>query len=481
MQSDGKIVFAGILLPIDNAIVDSFVVWRLNANGSLDLTFGTNGYTNIKVPSGDFNVNWVNGLKVLSDGKILVLGQFALNGGMQGTLLVRLNANGSFDNTFGTNGIVEHKVFPYEVFNNLVVQKTGKIIIGGFAIWDSLPHAVLSRFFSNGTPDSTFDLDFQGDKLLDPINTTMVGNINLESDDKLVYVLNNYLPAFTGMSRLTGVSISLAKTDENGIPDATFGTNGISFLGYTQTIQVRTGLSKHINGKSIAYFTDADSTFIFQFSNTYAKDLGFNTTGKISFPNPNLKYYFAPINVLSLDNDNFVLSQTQVDSFINNYEYTSHLLTGITGTGTLMQKFGKNGQLKTQLPPDCSAGSGCRQADGKLVFGVIDPENRFSAMRYVGVFANGLSQEELIKEEATLYPNPMNGRGNLDYAIAKAGWVEITILDLSGKTICTILSSNEQAGQHQLQFDLPSSLNRSMYLCKINSESGSKIIKFILD
>jgi uncharacterized delta-60 repeat protein len=102
LQDDGKIVVggitAGLSLPPDLALV------RYNADGSLDTTFGTNGIAVL-----DFGGAFANGssLALQVDGKIVVGGTISglLNGvSINDAIVVRVDTNGAMDSSFGSNG-----------------------------------------------------------------------------------------------------------------------------------------------------------------------------------------------------------------------------------------------------------------------------------------------------------------------------------------------------------------------------------------
>lgn len=95
LQSDGKILAGGYLYYYNGVSVPQYLI-RLNADGTRDTTFNNGGT--------GFN-NYVNSVKVLSDGKILVGGYFTTyNGQNVPDGLVRLNSNGSLDTNFNKNG-----------------------------------------------------------------------------------------------------------------------------------------------------------------------------------------------------------------------------------------------------------------------------------------------------------------------------------------------------------------------------------------
>ena len=105
LQSNGNIVVAGTASPtIDGA--QEFAVARFTPNGQLDPTFGSGGLVTTDI-SGPFPA--ASAVLVQPNGQILVGGFVdGVNKNESGqTVLVRYNASGSLDTTFGTGGIVK--------------------------------------------------------------------------------------------------------------------------------------------------------------------------------------------------------------------------------------------------------------------------------------------------------------------------------------------------------------------------------------
>jgi uncharacterized delta-60 repeat protein len=129
IQPDNKIVVAGeVGANFDNAGKD-FYVLRYDANGGLDPAFGTGGVARIAVTAAvDGETPYA--LALQPDGKILV------GGGVQSNALaavVRLNADGSLDPSFGTGGKLTFQFANKEsgTINSIKVQANGKIMLGG--------------------------------------------------------------------------------------------------------------------------------------------------------------------------------------------------------------------------------------------------------------------------------------------------------------------------------------------------------------
>jgi len=120
VQPDRKIVVAG-----NTVGLEKMTVARLLPNGTPDSGFGTNGVVTI-----DFGTlaDIVGGAVLQPDGKIVVAGYSQSD---EDVAVVRLNADGSPDATFGTAG--KAKVdFGVATFGNAVaLQKNGRIVVAG--------------------------------------------------------------------------------------------------------------------------------------------------------------------------------------------------------------------------------------------------------------------------------------------------------------------------------------------------------------
>jgi len=149
VQSDGKIIVAGSVNNYGNA---DFVVLRYNADGSPDLSFNSNGILQSDIGGNDN----CTAVALQADGKIVVAGttsQYQDND-YQNTNMVaaRFKADGTSDNTFGTNGIVITDLDNNDVATALAIEKNGKIILAG----GSNSRFAFVRYTPDGALDSTF-------------------------------------------------------------------------------------------------------------------------------------------------------------------------------------------------------------------------------------------------------------------------------------------------------------------------------------
>ncbi len=153
VQSNGKILVAG---KAANGSQYNLVVVRFNADGTLDNTFGFSGIATLEID--DFDTE-ATSIALQTDGKIVVTGlsQDQFNGDFY-AILARFNVSGTLDNTFGTNGVVELPAGNGYVGKSLAIQSNGKIVIACANV-NNVGNFVILRRNTNGSADNTFDTD----------------------------------------------------------------------------------------------------------------------------------------------------------------------------------------------------------------------------------------------------------------------------------------------------------------------------------
>jgi uncharacterized delta-60 repeat protein len=116
-------------------------VVRYNTDGTLDPTFG--GGTGTAISTFGDRGAVASALVQQVDGKLVAAGE-STSGGQARFALVRYNADGTLDPTFGAGtGIVTTLVRGYTHANALVLQPDGKIVAAGYS--DTLDHPALRR------------------------------------------------------------------------------------------------------------------------------------------------------------------------------------------------------------------------------------------------------------------------------------------------------------------------------------------------
>ena len=138
------------------------VVARYTSSGILDTTFNGNGYS-VLLPAG-ISMSYGSAVAVQPDGKIVVTGNCSGIDGSPDLLVARYNTNGTLDTSFGGgSGYVRldrdgTATQTSESGNEVVIQPLdGKIVVvGGYAVGASPSDVLVVRLNSNGTLDSGF-------------------------------------------------------------------------------------------------------------------------------------------------------------------------------------------------------------------------------------------------------------------------------------------------------------------------------------
>lgn len=148
IQSDGKIIFGGNFLNWNSVAVGGIV--RLNSDGTRDATFTTNVGTGGNVGG----ANHVGSIVVDADGKILLAGQFSTWNGVASASFMRLNSDGTADTAFQT----AVGAGPSSRISDIAIQSDGKLVlVGQFAVWNgnvSSPYRIV--LLNSGARDTTF-------------------------------------------------------------------------------------------------------------------------------------------------------------------------------------------------------------------------------------------------------------------------------------------------------------------------------------
>lgn len=276
LQTDGKIVVGGF---ISNGIGDDFAVTRFNTDGSLDLSFGTDGFVITSFGTYD---DWAESVAIQSDGKIVAAG-WTLTG--FDFALSRYNTDGSLDLTFDTDGMVTTNFGAYfGAAKSVAIQADGKIVAAGKTGHDGIPVFALTRYNTDGSLDLTFDTDGIVITTIGDVDN-MLNSVILQWDGKIVAA------GYSNDGPTTDFTLTRYNTD--GSLDLTFDTDGKVTTNIGTGESVANSLKMQADGKIVVAGTSqngASSRFtVVRYDNGTA--LGINTNGEQNteinfYPNP---------------------------------------------------------------------------------------------------------------------------------------------------------------------------------------------------
>jgi uncharacterized delta-60 repeat protein len=329
IQPDGKIVVMGYTY---DDVKNYILVLRYNTNGTLDNTFGTNGYVifdgggvdqkglglaltmdgaiivtgYIKLqnqrdilvlkyfPTGVLDKIYSYssegeytdigfGVDVQADGKIIVVGEQS-NGDNQDVILLRLTADLEPDTDFGDGGVVTYNGTGNKNDKGfaVVVQDDGKIVVGGAHIAEGQEKqdVLVLRFCSDGKLDTDFGNGgaFTYSHLGD--NADYGNFVALQSNGEIVVAGASY----DGES----FKILLLRLNEEGSLDDGFGTGGVTiYQGQPSVFDYAFGVAIQQNGKIVVAGTSNngvnDDAILLRYLDNGTLDTGFAHRGLFTF------------------------------------------------------------------------------------------------------------------------------------------------------------------------------------------------------
>ena len=231
IQQNGKILVLGDSRSANasgNGTIAVNVIVRLNANGTIDETFGDHGVVKMTYGNATSVYFGTFSMALQQDGKILVSGPDYIISDSTFSLW-RLNTDGSIDNSFGTNGRVIKTLTAHAFSTKIVVQPDGRIVYCGETTgYDRF----IARYLPSGMPDPGFN----GTGIFLHQGQGRFVDATIQADGKILAAID------------LGNSFYLQRINANGTPDNIFGFNGL--IGTKFSLPVYTGsVNVQENGK----------------------------------------------------------------------------------------------------------------------------------------------------------------------------------------------------------------------------------------
>jgi uncharacterized delta-60 repeat protein len=377
VQPDGKILAAGFA---SNGTNTKFAMARYNADGRLDGGFGVGGRIVTDFSSA---TDFATSVAVQADGRIIAGGY--VNGDFG---LVRYEANGALDRTFGTGGRVTTSFGAVtQGAASVAIQADRKIVAAGSANLDGTFQFALARYNPDGSPD----LDFGKNGRVTGTDFDLVGQgfsfavahaVAIQPDGKIVAAGEAHING--------GFDFALARYDVDGALDASFGTGGRttvnlsggSFADRARSVAVQPdGRIVAAGGALIATATSGSFNFaLVRLASDGTRDRGFGTNGIVTSD-------FAGFNdfayAMAIRADEKIVAVGQAGLSFTDVGFA---IARYNSDGTPDVTFGFGGGLIVDFAasPDL-AGSVAVQKDGKVVaagLAVVFGVPRFSLARF---------------------------------------------------------------------------------------------------
>ena len=274
IQTDGKIFIGGSFSTYKGLTANRFI--RVNTDASTDASFNTGT---------GFN-NTVLGIEIQSDSKIVVCGNFTSYNGTTANRIIRLNTDGSIDNTFNAGAGLNDYVFGIDI------QDDGKILATGyFTSANGVSRNRLARLNSDGSLDTTFVVgtglnDYSLKVLIQPDSRILVAgnftNYNGVTRNKVIRVYDKCIESYATINPVACESYTSPSGDSIWTSSGTYfdtisNTAGCDSV-ITVNLTVNHSSSSTINPIACNSYTSPSGDSIWTSSGTYTDTIP-NTAG----------------------------------------------------------------------------------------------------------------------------------------------------------------------------------------------------------
>lgn len=456
VQSDGKILIAGSAGEESDL---KMAISRFNEDGSLDFDFGDNGNLLFNVGTGK---SFIMDVKVQPDGKIVLAGYtWEINSG--DFIVIRLNEDGSFDDTFGENGIIIVEDGSNEVAATMELLDDGRILIAGYSD-DNFAMAMVN-------PDGSMDESFGNyGWVVTPFGTlwSYGRGIGIQEDGKIV---------LGGMVMNPGnyYEMGVVRYETDGSIDMSFGENGRLVFGigtsndFLERVRIQEDGKILLGGHTYsgtnplkydmaAVRLNTDGSFDDSFGEN-----GISTAKVVSQEN-----YVS--DMLIQDDGKIILAGNTRESNL----YYDAAMVRFNTDGTLDSSFGEEGKILFDIDGNVDEGTALAlQEDGKIILGGLTYEINDDLMyMFLARFADEtMNLVEVNSEEIRIYPNPVTDFVHFDLKDKSKEYTFEAYNTLGQK-----IQTGTINGQSKINV---SNWTPGVYFLKINTGKETKVQKLI--
>jgi uncharacterized delta-60 repeat protein len=191
----------------------------------------------------------------------------------------------------------------------------------------------------------------------------------------------------------------------------------------------------------------------------------------------------------SIDRGRSILVQPDGKILVTGYArqdlyHSGAVLIRYNNDGSFDQTFATNGIAYTPFNPDAEGWDLLLQPDGKIVVtgeGYLDfgDTTEIAVLRFLNDIALNTQASETPGSQFMIYPNPLSDNGVMQFSLSENDNIEISLFNLEGIKINTIIESNFEAGSHHLPLQ-KENLNVGVYFVQLKSKNGIAIRKLII-
>lgn len=462
----------GIWVPASQ--INGISVSKFQSDGrTLDAGFGTNGVASYTL---SINTLEVLGTHLDANNRFLAVGRFQFTSPFGGTSYVqlagRLLADGQADPalTFvvGTTPIQGFKNISINGFNQIGSAQTYMYdITTAASIGSMMNPVVIAGTYNTGTTTTPSSQQRGFVAALDSnLNSGWQYDISTSSRMYSAVVQSNGRVVAAGEK--DGEAIVIRLTTTGGL-DSNFNATGEhAFSQFTKFDLVRL----QADGKAVLAARDGTNFSIIRLNVDGTLDSGFGTNGIANFP------FGAVFGACYVSEMSFQPTTGKIAVGIINDE-GRHAFLYLNTDGTPSNFFADGSLSGVRIFPNIAAttDNGITgvdfQSTGNLATFAVTNGNLGLLLRFALDVTTPIGVEQLqAAQNLHLFPNPVRSNATLTYHLPTTQRVSLYLVDISGRTVATLLTDTERAaGQQQEMLQIPSHLAAGQYFLLLDTGS----------
>ena len=437
----------------------SFSLARLHADGSLDTSFGVGGQVSV---TGD-DERSIGDLVLQPDGKVIAIGYAGPTPfGPHQIHIVRFNADGTVDMTYGVGGKVTANFAGGSTAGNGALLPDGRLQVSGIVTnGGGLTYDMaLARFTSAGSPDATFGTGGQMVNDFSDIGAAST-DLVLEPDGRFYVVGYATTPLPPGPGQVGyDTDYIVVHHNADGSLDTAFGDSGRVLTSFQDEYpyEIPTALLQQPDGKLVVAGASGHLFALARYNPDGSLDAGFGDGGKAVIPS--FAVVAEPMMARQPDGK-LLIAGTAYRAPEDMYQPQNFALMRLNADGSVDATFAPCPQVSTNVGEDERPTDVLLQPDGTLlVLGRLDPSSGFALARY-GTAATPSCQPALGRRSALRIRNSADPDRDLlkwrwkGAAVAPGDFGDPTAD--TGYTLCVLDQTSGAArlrvGSPMMQFD----------------------------
>jgi uncharacterized delta-60 repeat protein len=454
-----------------------FILAQYLEDGSLDTDFSGDGMYRLNSGSDDFLYD----IAIQDDEKIVAIGSTS-NGESSDFAIIRLNEDGSLDNTFSSDGMATIDFGTFDYGRAVTLQEDGKIIIAGYTgSGDYEYDLAMCRLKSDGSLDNSFGS-----------NGKIIYDANWESDDYIndvvIYEGNIFVSGYCyGSSKnRNDEGVIVLKYNESGFLDNSFGDNGLAYYlleVFGQIIEAGSKLAINQNGiyvaAHVADWTYSDMAVVSFLHNGYPND-DFGSQGLVV------------IEMIGSSNTSSILLQSDDKIVVGGShetgnDYHEFCLARFLVNGELDADFGNHyGVTFVDIAPGHNnyISDMAFQTDGKIVTGGVASDgfiDNFALARFYSGLEVGIPEVSTDVFDYITVINPVvSHRMEISFRFPEAAEVEAQLFDIRGADLGMVFREKCEKGIFEKTVGLNAALPQGVYVLQLTVNGERKSYRLVV-